>query len=236
MGYVFEKNYRSDHEPVPMGLGTLYVLCEHADGRVSERALRSFLYYRDKVLGLEFESSLYLYRVIDVLEKMFPKSKFVLTVREPMSWLESAVNQSIKAKVEKHWRAYENRVYGSRGNKFYHDKVKRLGAYPIRSYLDYWNEHIRRVMDTVPPKRLCVVNTFDIDEELERVAQFVGADPARIDYSQSRSGKRKEEWVTIERDLDESWVRRQTVELCGETVREYVPFLRKDMGYLDAAV
>jgi len=232
LGYVFKEAYRADHEPSGWGYSTLYVLWRYEAGHIDEESLSRFLQFRDKRLALAFESSHFLHQVVHLLIDLFPRSKYIFTVREPLSWLESAINQSIKTQESSYWRASENRMYGKFDHEFRHSSLRRHAAYPVKSYLDYWNQHVERVMETVPPERLCVVKTREIDDSLDRIATFVGADPEKLDRTRSHSSVRSSPKVLVDRDLDGSWVRRAIGEMCLETVETYVPSLIDDMGYL----
>jgi len=234
MAYVLAGGHRARHEARIQS--TLFMTLEWIRGRVTDQTMRSYLKYRDKRLNLEFEAAYNLQQVLPLLVDLFPDSRFVFTVREPLSWLESAINQSIKAQVRSDWRAFENLIYGAAENDFEYPVLEDKGAYPVRSYLDYWCEHVESVIDTVPDDRLYVVNTFDLNEKWEEISAFVGAEHEALDFSQQHSGKRsgpKSNSVRIGREIDKEWVQAQIEKMCLSTIEEYVLFLLEDMSYLD---
>jgi hypothetical protein len=233
MAYVFSGGYRARHEARIHS--TLFMTLEWVRSRVTDETMRSFLKYRDKRLSLEFEAAYNLQRVLPLLVDLFSDALFVFTVREPLSWLESAINQSIKAQVRPDWRAYENLIYRPAQSSFEYPLLEERGAYPVRSYLHYWCRHVEHVIDTVPDDRLYVANTFELDGEWKEISSFVGAEYDALDLSKRHSGKRSgraASSVRIGRELDEEWVRTQIGEICLPTVEEYVPFLLDNMKYL----
>jgi len=75
---------RSGHEPGRAEL--IQALRRRRNGEMSEAELDAFLVERDRRLGLEFESSTFLFFVIDRLVALFPQARFVTLVRHPAEW------------------------------------------------------------------------------------------------------------------------------------------------------
>ena len=59
---------------------------------------------RDRDRWLELDSSALNYFFLDIFVDRFPESRFVLTLREPLSWLDSVFNQFLQPDIEPHWQ------------------------------------------------------------------------------------------------------------------------------------
>ena len=84
---------RSAHEPETHTLLNLFA--DHKKSKISREDQRRVLRSRDTWLWLELESNWLLGLVLEALVAEFPQAKYILTVREPIAWLESEINQEI---------------------------------------------------------------------------------------------------------------------------------------------
>lgn len=79
---------------------------------VSESEIENVLTMRDIFLNLEVEAAHYLYMLVPYLADLFPDAKFILTVREPRSWLNSEINMNLKTAGDGFWDKYQQFKYG----------------------------------------------------------------------------------------------------------------------------
>jgi hypothetical protein len=101
--------------------------------------------------------------ILPALLEAFPDARFILTIREPLDWLRSDLNHDAAfgpAKSERWPRLMQ----------------QRQGGGTPRERLAYWDRHNARVLSLVPPERLLVVRTDQLDTDAERIAAFVGVD------------------------------------------------------------
>ena len=87
---MFSYSFRATHEPDVAGTNPLVI--SWLDNKVGRLELEKALRERDRNLGLELESSHLLGYVSDVIADIFADAKFLITIREPYSWLESRLN------------------------------------------------------------------------------------------------------------------------------------------------
>lgn len=176
--------FRSQHEPDYQQ--TTRMLERSWLGDIDRNKRACWLRNRDRLLWLECESSHLIAWFCDVLADEFPHAKFVLTVRDCYTWLNSWINQHI---------SLEASPVGQRVRDLYHETdstydvplLEELGVYTLDGYLTYWANHNAFVLESVPFDRLLVVPTQRISENVERIAQFVGASNKRIKKSNSHS-------------------------------------------------
>ena len=142
------------------------------------RELSRWLRGRDAVLWLECEAfHATAWNILpDLLTKAFPDARFILTVRDCYSWLDSVINQHLNIKVSPPFQQLRN---------LYHaDPVQRevaalevKGLYSLQGYLSYWARHNDFVLNAVPSDKLLVdVPTRGLSEHTDDIASFVGVD------------------------------------------------------------
>lgn len=96
LAHMFGKHFRAAHEPKKQE--TIINILDWKSGRYSKSKMLRILALRDKRLKLNLEASHYLHHIVDLLVELFPQAKFILTVREPISWLASETNQNYRTR------------------------------------------------------------------------------------------------------------------------------------------
>jgi len=84
---LFSDSFRSWHEPYFLRLTELAM--DRAKGSICDPELSDYFERRDRQMWLDMESSHVLSFFSDLLASSFSDAKFILTVREPESWLRS---------------------------------------------------------------------------------------------------------------------------------------------------
>lgn len=219
---------KSSHEPLKK-LTISFIVNEHV--RRNDEQVMQWLRLRDACLRLEVEASHFMHYFANHLARLFPLSRFILTIREPLSWLESEINVNHSAGRSVYWRNLEEYRYGisSVFNEDF-DRDWQLRDDRIEKCLSYWVRHIETVIDGVPPERLMIVNTSDISSEMANICRFVGLDDSCINCN-ARGGLRARSVVRIcgatrVRVID------HIKKLCLPMIHARLPFLLRDMGYI----
>lgn len=229
IAYIFDKHFAAAHEPYYKE--AIINIIDWDRRKYSKKRMRKILSFRDKALKLDMESSHYLHHIIDLLVE-FPKSKFILTVREPMSWLESEVNQNYLTQDEDSWALLERFRYSKYNYEHEFANLKQIkNIYPIRSYLSYWKDHLRNVLSSVPSDRLLVIDTFDISKQLNNIASFIGVDSDALDITKKHVGKRKSAFNLYD-NVDRNKIFELVQSHCRKFVEENLPLMSK---YFDSS-
>lgn len=151
------------------------------------RALRGFIVERDRRLGLTVDVSNLNIFLVDLLVDLAPDARFVLTIRDPWSWLDSIVNHYVRRQPTAEWRAFAEHRFGA--TEVAHPAAELVlaehGLHPLAGYLSYWRAHVQKALAAVPADRLLVVPVERITAEAGRIAAFAGlpadsVDPARV--------------------------------------------------------
>lgn len=227
---LFRSNFRADHEP--FAGATVKVIESLYQNRIDSSKIKNHLVIRDNILQLEIESAHYLHQFVPELVTIFPDSKFILTVREPKSWLESEMNKNFKSKKGGIWSRLETVRYGRYNNKYESDALKGIqGVYPISSYLQYYTDHIKFVLNHVPEDRLLILDTFALKENIDLISDFTSADSRELNVKKIHSAKRRTKEFQLDRLIEETLVQESIDKYCRSFIEDNVPFLLKHMDW-----
>jgi hypothetical protein len=210
-------NYRAAHEAASDE--TITQVLAGAGGRTGDRELVEFFAKRDRRLWLELESSQILGSAIGSLAAAVPEAKYILTVREPRSWMRSTVHHLQTQSVRPEWRDYADLRFGTKGGSNDGDTSPRLCGYSIDGYLSYWARHNRAVLDTIPEARLLVVPTDQISASLGAIAAFVGVPVATLDPSAAHA-RRSPAYTDPLARIDPDFIDARIEHWCGDLLGE----------------
>jgi hypothetical protein len=222
---VFSGAYRADHEPDWEQFINLYTDTGKLSFPSGCSDLKEWLRERDRSLRLEFESSHLLGPVAPTLSGIFPKSKFILTIRHPRDWLRSVIDWELNQDVldaESPWRPLFDAYYGTT-DEYDSPVLRQHGLYPIDGYLRYWSLHYQRILDGVPSDRLLVLKTSELSQSVQRISDFVGVDGKSLKENEKKSNKNPKRHHILD-EINDSLVETKINENCGGLVGKYFSF------------
>ncbi|MHB1529545.1 MAG: sulfotransferase [Acidiferrobacteraceae bacterium] len=173
----FKDNFRVGHEPESRFL--TWKIIAYKTGKMSATRMQRYLAHRDRRMRLELDSSYLNSEIVELLVQSFPEAKFILTVRDCLSWAESFANFLINKPEflhrKEHIRRHMALLFGAPPYSYapYENILKQSGLHPIREYLSYWTAHNQRVLDLVPSDRLLIVKTNEIGDSARRLESFL---------------------------------------------------------------
>jgi len=219
------------HEPEAEGL--IEALLEYESGRSDWRALRDFVVERDRRLGLVVDVSNLNIFLVDLFLELDPAARFVLTIRDPWSWMDSIGNHYLRRPPNERWRAFADHRFGQAGAPHAPEEtaLADAGLYPLAGYLGYWRAHMDKALDTVPTDRLLVVRTERIATEAGRIAEFGGLAGANVDESRIREYRNPAKQPILQH-VPREHVDTQVRTHCGPLVGRFFPEIRsvRDVG------
>jgi hypothetical protein len=190
---IFECSYRAGHEHHLEYTITLAFL--KLEGKATEEEVKRALKRRESWDRLECESNALLIYSATELADLFPDAKFLCTVRSPMDWMRSAIDQHLNVsrsdRAEPNARTLRPWLYNVLPRGAYPEEEKPLaeaGAWNVRAYLDFWTDHYERALD-LPRDRVLFLRTRNISSSIERIAKFIGNEPARLSRSNSHANR-----------------------------------------------
>lgn len=184
---MFSSKYRSAHEATRQMVVDLMI--SRLNGQPTTQTAIRQLKQRDRELRLEMDSSNLLAMFAGELAEMFPKARFLLTVREPRAWLKSIINQHLNVDVSKRPadKLLRELLFMPPGVTYSHDEqeLERLGLFPVDGYLSAWVTHYQGVIDVVPKNRLLIIRTEELKKAVDQLASFLSIPPDSIDNKRS---------------------------------------------------
>lgn len=222
VGEMFSPPVRAAHEPDTEN--TIAAILASRGGYQTRGSLCRFLAARDRRLWLDVDSSQLNYFFLEELLTLFPKARFLLTIRDPYSWLDSFVNHQLARACSEPWRRIRDLRF--RPHLYQHPPEEALfkakGLYTLDGYLSYWGEHNRRVLNLVPPERLLVVRTDRLTELAEAVAAFAGIPTRFLNKSRSHAFKAKQKFGLLTH-LDPVYLRDKVIQHTADVLAIYFP-------------
>lgn len=224
---IFESRHRAAKEP---GAAFLVSAIERRmDGRASRGELERFLQRRDQVLDLEFESNQLLGLLTDILVDLFPDARFVLTVRDCFSWLESEIGQQLghlAAGSPGPWQRWWKFAFGFGESHSYaaeEHALRDLGLPPLALYFAHWTRHNEAVLASVPADRLLVIRTSEIRARLDDIATFVGVTADTLDAGSAHSHARPRKPLRLLDTIGPAFLDQSAARNCGPLMRCLFP-------------
>jgi len=223
---MFQFQLHAAHEPA------IEELINHilgiAAGSIDSNATDQFLLERDRRLGLELDSSGLNHYVVDRLVKIFPRSKFILTIREPLSWLDSIINHQLARHDDDAWRSSvawrKFRDFRFRPDLYPHPPeeaaLKERNLYSLDGYLSGWAQANRTVLDQVPPDRLFAVRTDRISASCDEMAAFIGV-PKRPEHKRKSHAFKTPKKFGVLQLVDQDHLQRRVAAHCNDLVDRF---------------
>jgi hypothetical protein len=221
----FKNNFRVGHEPESRFL--TWKLIAYKTGKMSAAKMRRYLEHRDRRMCLELDSSYLNSEIVEFLVQLFPEAKFILTVRDCLSWAESfasfLINKPEFLHRKEHIRQHMALLFGAPPYSYspYENILKRSGLHPVRKYLSYWTAHNQHVLDHVPPDRLLIVRTNEISDSARRLESFLAVPRGSLGSSvHSNSATTRH---AIMNQIESKYLLQCTRECCGDLMARLFP-------------
>lgn len=224
--------YRSAHEF--MFAETVRQISAWHQGAISTESLRSYVLQRDRKGGLELDSASFNHHFIPILAEEFPDSKFVFSIRDCFSWLDSIVTMGLTAGAGvPSWMMEYGRFIAR-------DRVDQgaitapfdlMRALPdlVDGLFRYWSEMNSSVLDLLPEGRSLIVRTHELSASLDRLALFAGV-PRDSLTARAKHRNRAAERLEILRSLDPGLIEERYQVHCRELMERVFPDFRLDHG------
>jgi hypothetical protein len=215
-------NYRAEHHPdahTRLKLAMAYLKGE-VDAAVATTTLRR----RDRLLGLEMESSTLAGTLIESMVAACPEKKFILTMRDVYSWCDSWLDHNINSPPVASSLFAQLDLVRLRVREFpstkYDAPLVERGFPSLACYFQLWASHNTRVLEAVPDGRLLIVETGQLGERIPEIARWVGVAPEtlRADRAWLFAAPKKHGVLAT---LDASYVRETAQRFSGGLMEQY---------------
>ena len=230
---AFRQNYCSAHEPESGFLCNRLVA--FANGKIDKGELIQFVKRREKWLGLEMNSGGLNYLLVDILVSEWNETKFILTIRDCYSWLDSFLNQHYRdyCYLQAHYSNFRKKwgikvheiIFGY--DEFKHAPEEKIladnGLYTLDGYFRHWREHIQQVIATVPKERLLIVKTKEINQDLPKIEQFLGLISGSLQAKVHENVRHEKQKYYFLSKIDKDFLEAKANFYCQELMNKYFP-------------
>jgi hypothetical protein len=222
---LFGARVRARHEPAFRAAADA-VLAHHA-GRWSVDELRRFVRLRDERLRLDVDASHANAFLAAALVAELPDARFVLTMRDCFTWLESALDHALNTRSARRDDPYLAFWFGAdRSAPTRHDApLRELGLRGIDCHLAAWTRHNEHVLHAVPAERLLLVRTHELSRRAGDIADFAGIARARLRARLEVRGVARARLRVLER-VDPGFVADRASAHCGALMARFFPEVR----------
>ena len=219
------RRYRAWHEPLIDHFSQLAMA--RANGEMSESTAREQIRRLDRRLWLEFNASYINSFLCDLLLDEFPRAKFVLTIRDCYSWLDSMFNELLgrpHSEVQLQFHRWYLRSLSPGSHQDGDHVLAERGLVDLS--LRAWNEHNARMLALIPGDRLLVVRTPDIRRDVPRLADFLGIPADTLDAGHTHEHTAAAKFGLLS-EIDQGYLQTCAVERCGELMARFFPEIRR---------
>lgn len=224
---LLAKHYNASHEEDHGRL--INGVIDREEGRITADDFQTMLLDYEKYAWLEMDSSHVHVEYISELVNLFPDAKFILTIRDCYSWLDSYFNHTLNHPLFDCWDRLHHWRYGKYDTTYSPEEqsIRDAGFYPIENYFRAWASHNRRVLNSVPAERLLVLRTGEISESAEKIAAFLDVSASTIDTQRKHSFKAPKRHYLLAK-IDIEFVRFQAQKHCEDLMEKFF----KESNYL----
>jgi hypothetical protein len=222
MASIWGNQLKCAHEP--NGNELLKIIINKLEKSIDHQAFEIAVVAFINAQNLDVNSSGINFFILDVLLKKFPRAKYILTIRDPYSWLDSLINHSMFKPCSDNWTKL--RDYRFRPDLYTHPPEERIlkdnNLYTLDGYLKYWNHHNKTIIDNVPEKKLLILRTDQIQQNLDRLARFAGLKDSSKMVSNCHVFPARQKFDILSQ-INPVYLNRKIEEHCGALMRAYFP-------------
>ena len=219
--------YRRWHEPRMERF--MEIARRRSEGDLPDTQARKILRGLDRRMWLEFNSSWINYFLLEMLIDEYPQAKFIFTIRDCYSWVDSVANDLLNRKGGDYVAQFR-RWYGDSLTREAHKDgeqvLKEHGLWPLDTGFRFWNMHNSGVLNLVPSDRLLVVRTPEIRHDIPRIADFLGIPVDTLDASRSHEFKATKKYGLLSR-IDEECLSEGVDKHCKDLMERFFPEIRQ---------
>jgi hypothetical protein len=219
---IFSK-YRAAHEF--MFPETTKAISDYKTDLISKEEFISFLRARDQKGNLEMDSSSFNFNYVDILVDEYPDAKFIATIRDCYSWLDSMLNMLLILDIKDWMIDFGSRSFGisvTRDMISSQENIIRAVPHLLDGLLKYWAEGQQFTLDNLPMESSLVIRTDAISESLERIAHFLGVPEDTLSPEQSHLFKAAKKF-NILHDTDFNLLQEKFQIHCVTLMQKYFP-------------
>lgn len=222
---IFENNSKAMHEPENKLLLD-YILGYYQNDTSKDSILR-YIKDKDRRLVLDVDSSQLNYFILDFLLEEFNDSKFILTIRDCYSWLDSFINHSLAyPSINEKWHRFRELRFGKITTYPKEEKIlMEHELFTLDSYFNYWAIHNQTVISKIPSDKLLIVKTSEISNSIKLLESFSGIKLTNVPKDRTHIFKNPQKF-NILKNIDQSYIEKKSGKYCHSLMCQYFPEIK----------
>jgi len=124
------------------------------------------------------------------------------------------------------WWRY--RDYCFKPEPFQHATEENLLAqhqlYTLDGYLSYWQRINQTILSVVPAERLLIVRTSEIEQSLDRIADFLSIPVQTLNHAHSHLYKAPQKFALLT-EIDQKFLEQKVTFYCQVIMRQFFPHI-----------
>lgn len=226
---LFKEYYRSGHEVDPEV--SLKHAFDYREAKIDHDEFESFVIKRDETLFLEMDSSNHNYYLVPIIVNLFPDAKFLIPIRDVLSWVDSYVDYGINNRL----KAGTNVISPQRtrmNNYRYenlHKKYSRWDAIletydmpSIEAHLLFYQKHYDKLLKIVPEDRRYVYRTDELIHHIHGICRFLKISPTTLNTANLKLNQRGKKHGIVAK-INPVFLQEKVDQYCGHLMRRYFP-------------
>lgn len=209
LAHLLGPHLRTAHEPDAYAFSR--ILLARYRGNLSAEEFGLFLVRRVRALGLDCEASGFLPFVARDLQRLFPDSRFILTLRDPVAWAESLLKHILEVRERfgyHYWEPIFDYWFGGDDRHSFEPQerlLEELHLFPLRHVFAHWYLSNRAVLTGIDRKRLLVLPIEELQDSLHPLEDFLELDRGMLKAERAHAHRSSSELKILDR-LDAGWV------------------------------
>jgi len=199
------------------------------EGDLTDTRARKMLRGLDRRMWLELNASWVNYFLLEMLVEEYPDARFVLTIRDCYSWLDSIINQLLGREHGEYETQFQQWFGDSMSRETHKEGEKVLeehGLWPLDGWFRFWSSHANDVLNLVPSDRLLIVRTPEIRQDIPRIADFLGIPPDSLNPGSSHQHKAAKQFGLLSK-IDEACLDEAVDKQCKDLMTRFFPEIQQ---------
>lgn len=221
---------------------TLPLIISYINGKSTIQQLSRWLKFRDIHLYPILDVAHYYGAIVDELaHNIFPDAKFIVTIRDCYSCVQSQLNQIIKRWSWKDgWESdcdyfvrYYRELYGYSREWSYPPQEEILAdaeVPPLDRMFRHWGERNRKLLEAIPSDRRLVIRTRELSQSIDRIERFTGVPSGYLRRERSHSFKRPRTFIDVFEEVPPEHIEKVAQRYCSDIMEEWFPEIQSPRG------
>lgn len=214
-------SYPSQHEYLNGKTGRMFR--KYKKGKITKEKFREFVIWRDANAYCAMDSSSLNHLYVDVLAEEFPSAKFIFTIRDCYSWLDSLTNYLLSSTGAFWYNSLKMKGLNSVQMSLVNKNELGSGIYDfIEDAIVCWESVNKRTLKQLHPGRSLIIKTNEISERLKDMSDFIGVPLKTLNRKEAHSGKARNQFNILKK-VDEDFLTTMFNKYCSALMEEFFP-------------